>query len=108
MADLLRLSRAPTAVVCSNDWTAIGALHAIHAAGLRVPEDLSLVGFDDIPLASYTNPALTTVRMSARDVGSTAFQALFSLIGEERVEGDVYQVPTRLVVRESTARPRKK
>jgi LacI family transcriptional regulator len=108
MQELLRLARTPTAVVCSNDWTAIGALHAIHAAGLRVPEDLSLVGFDDIPLASYTNPALTTIRMSARDVGSTAFQALFSLIGEEHVEGDVYQVPTQLVVRDSTAKPRKR
>lgn len=108
MAELLRLAKPPTAVVCSNDWTAIGALHAIHAAGLRVPEDISLVGFDDIPLASYTNPALTTVRMSARDVGATAFQALFALIGQERVEGDVYQVGTQLIVRESTAKPRKR
>lgn len=108
MKDLLKLAKAPTAVVCSNDWTAIGALHAIHAAGLRVPENISLVGFDDIPLASYTTPTLTTVRMSARDVGSTAFQALFSLIGQEHIEGDVYQVPTQLVIRESTAKPRKK
>ena len=108
MKELLKPAKLPTAVVCSNDWTAIGALHALHAAGLRVPEDVSLVGFDDIPLTSYTTPTLTTVRMSARDVGSTAFQALFSLIGEEHVEGDVYQVPTRLVVRESTARVRKK
>jgi LacI family transcriptional regulator len=108
MKELLKLSKLPSAVVCSNDWTAIGALHAIHAAGLRVPEDVSLVGFDDIPLTSYTTPALTTVRMSARDVGSTAFQALFSLIGEQHVEGDVYQIPTKLVVRESTAKFRKK
>lgn len=108
MKELLKLAKIPTAVVCSNDWTAIGALHAIHAAGLSVPHDISLVGFDDIPLTSYTTPTLTTVRMSARDVGATAFQALFSLIGEQHVEGDVYQVPTRLVVRESTARPRKK
>jgi LacI family transcriptional regulator len=108
MAELLRLSKGPTAVVCSNDWTAIGALHAIHDAGLRVPEDISLVGFDDIPLASYTYPALTTVRMSARDVGATAFQALFRLIGEDHVEGDVYQVPTKLIVRGSTGKPRKR
>ena len=105
MAALLRLSPRPTAVVASNDWTAIGALHAIDAAGLRVPEDISLVGFDDIPLVSYTNPALTSVRMSAADVGATAFNALFSLIGGDRLEGDTYQVATRLVVRESTAKP---
>lgn len=105
MAAMLRLTRRPTAVVCSNDWTAIGALHAIHEAALKVPADISLVGFDDIPLASYTTPTLTSVRMSAADVGATAFNALFKLIGEERLEGDVYQVPTRLVVRESTGRP---
>jgi DNA-binding LacI/PurR family transcriptional regulator len=108
MKELLRLKRRPTAVVCSNDWTAIGALHAIHAAGLKVPDDISLAGFDDIPLARFTNPALTTVRMSAGDVGSTAFQALFSLIGEGHVEGDVYQVPTALVIRDSTGKPRKR
>lgn len=103
MAALLRLSKLPTAVVASNDWTAIGALHAIQASGLRVPDDISLVGFDDIPLVSYTTPALTTVRMSAADVGATGFQALFRLIAGERHEGDVYQIPTTLVVRDSTA-----
>jgi LacI family transcriptional regulator len=106
MAALLRQRRRPTAVLCSNDWTAIGALAAIDAAGLRVPEDISVVGFDDIPLASYTRPPLTSVRMSAGDVGSTAFDALFRLMGGERLEGDVYQVPTQLVVRQSTAKPR--
>jgi DNA-binding LacI/PurR family transcriptional regulator len=104
MTALLRLRKLPTAVVSSNDWTAIGALHAIDAAGLRVPHDISLVGFDDIPLVSYTNPALTTVRMSAADVGTTAFQALFSLIAGERFEGDTYHVQTKLVVRDSTRR----
>ena len=107
MAALLRLSRRPTAVVASNDWTAIGALHAIHAAGLHVPGDVSVVGFDDIPLVSYTAPALTTVRMSAADVGATGFQALFRLIGGERHEGDVYQIPTKLVIRDSTAKPKR-
>lgn len=107
MNGLLRGGRPPTAVVCSNDWTAIGALHAVDAAGLRVPADVSLVGFDDIPLASYTSPPLTSVRMSAGDVGSTAFDALFRLIGGDRLEGDIYQVPTTLVVRNSTAKPRK-
>jgi DNA-binding LacI/PurR family transcriptional regulator len=107
MTALLRLARRPTAVIASNDWTAIGALHSIHKAGLRVPEDISLVGFDDIPLVSYTTPPLTTIRMSAADVGSTAFQALFRLIGGERLEGDVYQIPTKLIVRDSTDRPKR-
>jgi LacI family transcriptional regulator len=107
MAALLRLAKKPTAVVCSNDWTAIGALHAIDAAGLKVPEDVSLAGFDDIPLVSYTSPPLTSVRMSAGDVGATAFDALFRLIGGERLEGDTYHVPTELVIRQSTAKPRR-
>jgi DNA-binding LacI/PurR family transcriptional regulator len=107
MAALLKSPKRPTAVLCSNDWTAIGALHAVDAAGLRVPEDISIVGFDDIPLASYTRPPLTSVRMSAGDVGATAFDALLRLIGGERPEGDAYQIPTRLVVRASTARPKR-
>jgi DNA-binding LacI/PurR family transcriptional regulator len=107
MEALVRAAKPPTAVVCSNDWTAIGALHAIDAAGLRVPADISVVGFDDIPLASYTSPPLTSVRMSAGDVGATAFEALFRLIGGDRLEGDVYQVPTKLVVRASTAKPKR-
>ena len=104
MAGLLRMSKRPTAVVSSNDWTAIGALNAAAAAGLRVPQDISIVGFDDIPLVSYTTPPLTSVRMSAADVGTVAFRALFGLISGERIEGDVYQIPTELVVRGSTAR----
>jgi LacI family transcriptional regulator len=107
MSALLRLTKRPTAVLASNDWTAIGALHAIHSSGLRVPDDMSLVGFDDIPLVSFTTPALTTVRMSAVDVGSTAFQALFRMIGGERHEGEVFQIPTRLVIRDSTAKARR-
>jgi DNA-binding LacI/PurR family transcriptional regulator len=107
MTALLRLAKKPTAVVCSNDWTAIGALHAIDASGLKVPEDVSLAGFDDIPLVSYTTPPLTSVRMSAGDVGATAFDALFRLIGGERLEGDTYHIPTKLVIRESTAKPRR-
>ena len=108
MAALLRVSRKPTAVLCSNDWTAIGALNAVASAGLRVPHDISVAGFDDIPLATYATPPLTTVAMSAADIGTIAFEALFGLIAGERIEGDVYQIPTRLVVRASTARPRKK
>jgi len=102
MEGLLRMSRRPTAVVCSNDWTAIGALHAIDAAGLRVPEDISVVGFDDTPIASYTRPPLTTVRMSAAEIGETACKALFRMIDNKGETGALLQVPTRLVVRAST------
>jgi len=104
---LLRAQRRPTAIVCSNDWTAIGALHAIDAAGLRVPEDISLVGFDDTPIASYSRPPLTTVRMSAAEIGASACQALFNLIEDKKHEGALLRIPTELVVRGSTARVRR-
>jgi len=104
---LLRARPRPTAIVCSNDWTAIGALHAIDAAGLRVPEDISLVGFDDTPIASYSRPPLTTVRMSAADIGATACKALFNLIEDKKHEGALLRIPTELVVRGSTARARR-
>jgi LacI family transcriptional regulator len=107
MEALLRMPRRPTAVVCSNDWTAIGALHAIDAAGLRVPEDVSVVGFDDTPIASYTRPPLTTVRMSAAEIGETACKALFNLIDDKQKAGVRLQIPTSLNVRASTAKPRK-
>jgi DNA-binding LacI/PurR family transcriptional regulator len=107
MEALLRSSRRPTAIVCSNDWTAVGALHAIDAAGLRVPEDISVVGFDDTPLASYTRPPLTTVRMSAADIGRTACTALFNLIDDKQEPGAQLQIPTSLIVRASTAKPRR-
>ena len=109
MEALLRLGTPPTAVVCSNDWTAIGALHAIDLAGLRVPAEISVVGFDDIPLARYTSPPLTSVRMSAGDVGSTAFEALFRLaeqLGAEtrRVAGtDFVEEILKLARREHVA-----
>jgi DNA-binding LacI/PurR family transcriptional regulator len=107
MEALLRLRRRPTAVVCSNDWTAIGALHAIDAVGLRVPEDLSVVGFDDTPIATYSRPPLTTVRMSAAEIGETACRALFNLIDDKGETGALLRVPTSLIVRASTARPKR-
>jgi DNA-binding LacI/PurR family transcriptional regulator len=103
METLLRAKHRPTAVVCSNDWTAIGALHAIDAAGHRVPEDVSLVGFDDTPIASYSRPPLTTVRMSAARIGQAACNALFELIDDKKHEGALIRIPTELVVRASTA-----
>jgi DNA-binding LacI/PurR family transcriptional regulator len=102
LAALLQGPRRPTAIIGSNDWTAIGALRGAVAAGLRVPHDLSIVGFDDIPLASYTTPPLTTIRMATADVCGKALEALFTLIGGDRRQGDSYAIAPRLVVREST------
>ncbi|MGF7182606.1 DNA-binding LacI/PurR family transcriptional regulator [Tunturiibacter psychrotolerans] len=68
MQRILALKHLPTAIMCSNDMTAIGVQHALFDAGFKVPEDFSLIGFDDIHLAEYTIPPLTTVRMSCKDL----------------------------------------
>jgi LacI family transcriptional regulator len=75
MSSLLHLQDPPTAVMTSNDLTAIGAMRAIYCEGLRVPEDISVVGFDDIDLSQYTQPPVTTVRLSRSELGETAFSA---------------------------------
>ena len=69
MIRLLTLAKRPSAVLASNDLTAIGALRAIYNAGLRVPDDISVVGYDDIDFSQYTQPALTTVRLIAIRTG---------------------------------------
>src|SRR6201986_225420 len=78
MEKLLKSKELPTAVMCSNDMTAIGALRVLAKEGLRVPEDISVIGFDDIHLAEYVFPPLTTVRMSRNDLARAAFSALRS------------------------------
>lgn len=101
MEQLLKLRRRPSAVLASNDLTAIGALTAIRAAGLHVPRDISLIGFDDIELSQYTDPPLSTVRLSREELGNTAFEALVSII-EGSDHGAELSVKTQLVLRHST------
>jgi len=103
MERLLSLRQSPTAVLMSNDLTAIGALRAISHAGLRVPEDISVIGFDDIELAQYTQPPLTTVRLSRDEIGCKAFDALYRFAQGISTKGQRLRVNTTLVLRESTA-----
>ena len=78
MQKILALPHLPTAIMCSNDMTAIGVQHALFEADLRIPDDFSLIGFDDIHLAEYTIPPLTTIRMSCRDLATRAMENLLS------------------------------
>jgi LacI family transcriptional regulator len=91
-------------VLTSNDLTAIGALRAITRVGLRVPEDISVVGFDDIELSRFTQPPLTTIRLSRDELGRKAFAALYETVSGEQSSGQEIHVHTSLVERESTAR----
>jgi len=108
MDRLLAAKKLPTAVMCSNDMTAIGVLHKLYRAGLRVPDDLSVIGFDDIHIAAVTIPPLTTVQMSRFDIARAAVTALRAQV--EQTEGSAlkreYKIETELVVRESTGFPR--
>lgn len=99
--ELLRDS-PPTAIVTGNDLTAIGVLHRARHDGLKVPEDLSVVGFDDIAFSEYTQPPLTTVAVPRSEIGRAAFQALWETMNDSEHAGREFRVETRLVVREST------
>lgn len=96
----------PRAIVCANDQSAIGVLHALAQHGIAVPGDVAVTGFDDIPVARHLRPQLTSVRQSIQDMGVTAFETLYSMIGGEAgQDGDArgrdISLPTRLVCRES-------
>jgi LacI family transcriptional regulator len=93
----------PSAIVAGNDLTAIGVLHRAYDGGLRVPEDLSVVGFDDILFAEYTQPALTTVSVPRIEIGRVAFQALWTMMADPSRTGREFRVGTNLIVRQTTA-----
>ena len=98
---LLSLPDPPTAIFAANDQSAIGAIQAIHQAGLGIPDDVSVVGFDNIPEASYIHPGLTTVDQFIEELGCVATEMLLNLIDGESLESNVYKIPTQLVVRDS-------
>jgi DNA-binding LacI/PurR family transcriptional regulator len=99
---LLDLPQPPTAIFAFNDRMAMGAIRALHAAGLHVPKDVAVVGFDDIPTAADFSPSLTTVRLSARSMGQVATQMLFTLIRGEIAKKREAVLPARLIVRDSS------
>lgn len=95
----------PTAVVAANDAAALGVLSAARALGLRVPEDVSVVGFDDVTSARLTSPRLTTVRQPLASIGRVATELLLSHLGPEPAEPRLVELATELVVRESSGPP---
>ncbi|MGC2163772.1 MAG: LacI family DNA-binding transcriptional regulator [Silvibacterium sp.] len=102
MARLLRKGIRPTAVMTSNDMTAIGAMGAIFEQGLKIPRDISVIGFDDIGLSAFTQPALTTVRLSRAEIAKLAFRALYGIQNAAAAQGEEYSIEPTLVERKST------
>lgn len=95
-------SEIPTAYVCFNDGIAVGVEHAIRAAGYRVPEDFSVVGFDDLAIAAHASPPLTTISQPKYRIGMMAVQMLRKMLNDISTSGDCVQMESPLVVREST------
>jgi DNA-binding LacI/PurR family transcriptional regulator len=102
---LIRSGPVPTALFCANDVLAIGALHAIRERGLKVPEDLSITGYDNIPVSEYLDPPLTTVDIKPSVIGFEAADILFKLIQADRVKRTRRIIPGELILRESCGPP---
>lgn len=105
VARLLNLPSPPTAVLCCNDMAAIGALKTLSTRGLRVGRDISLIGFDDLPLCNFTQPALSTVRFSPAELARLSFHALLEEINDVETKPE-YEYKTHFVLRESTGAPK--
>lgn len=104
MHRLLKLPDPPTAVFCANDIQAVGALNECLELGVAVPERMSLIGFDDLPIVEYTIPKLSTVRVPAAEMGRRAARELVAHIeGDEPLSS--VELQTDLIIRQSTARP---
>ena len=104
-AALLDLPQPPTGVVAGNDETAAGVIEAARARGLRVPEELSVVGFDDTQVARLASPPLTTVRQPLREIGGVALRTAIRLAMGDKLDSHHVELATELVVRRSTAAP---
>jgi len=102
---LMRLKRRPTAVFASNDLSAFGLMSVLQKHGLKVPEDISVVGFDDLPAASQMHPALTTVRQPIEELGRAAVNTLLAMIAGLHPATTQVTLPTDLIVRQSTSVP---
>lgn len=104
--EILAASEFPTAVIAANDLMAFGAISEFRSAGLNVPSDISVVGFDDIAFASLAEPALTTVNLPLGELGRLAVEALIATLSSSSQYGIEVPIPTQLVIRNSTAAAR--
>jgi LacI family xylobiose transport system transcriptional regulator len=106
--ELLGLADPPTAIFTANDLQAVGVYEAARHTGLHIPRDLSVVGFDDLAFVQWSAPPMTTVRQPLADMGAAAASMLLELAAGKQPAYDRFELPTTLVVRESTAPPRKR
>ena len=105
---LLEQSPRPDAIVCANNYLALGCVSAIHAAGLKIPGDIGVITFDDNPFSHMTDPPLTAVDIDVRDMGNQAADFLLGIIRHPNKQVQTYITTSNLIERESTARPRRR
>ena len=105
--DILVAPEIPTVIFCGSDLIAMGAMSALEEAGVRVPDDISVVGIDNISFATLARPPLTTINVPREELGVTAFHALEKILQLKRHGGTEYTLETELVVRKSTAAARR-
>ncbi len=105
MKKLLNLPNVPTAVFCSNDNMAVGAVKAVHESGLKVPENISIIGFDNSEFCKYVTPALTTVKKPIREMSTEGAQRLMDMLEGHAIKGERIYIPTELIIRESVTCP---
>jgi LacI family transcriptional regulator len=106
--EILNLEELPTAIVVANDMMALGAMQELKSKGIKIPQDISIVGFDDIAFAALSEPALTTVCSPRVEMGRRAIEALITTIKIPNQRGIEIKIPTYLIVRDSTAPPKKR
>jgi LacI family transcriptional regulator len=94
----------PRAIVCANDQTALGVMHALARRGIKVPDEVAVTGFDDVPVARHLHPPLTTVRQPIQELGATAFDVLYARISAAGGAPEVV-LPVELIVRQSCGCP---
>ncbi|NUT53133.1 MAG: substrate-binding domain-containing protein, partial [Saccharothrix sp.] len=103
--ELLRLPDPPTAVLCGNDLQALGVYEAARQAGLRIPQDLSVIGFDDIPAVRWCSPPMTTIRQPMVEMGAAAAELVLDLSAGRTPAQTRVELATTLIIRDSTAPP---
>ena len=107
MRQLLQMDRLPTAVLCGNDILAMGAVAECQSNGIKIPDEISIAGFDDLDMSSQINPTLTTIHVPSAEMGENAAEYLVAQIRQEPLEPPA-EIETKLMVRETTAKPRNK
>ena len=105
---LFKAKQPPTAIFCFNDEMALGAIRFLKSTGRSVPQDVSVVGFDDIEFASFCDPPLTTIEQPTREIGNKAMSLLFDMLNGSKPEPTMHTLPIKLIVRDSAAPPPKR